>query len=112
MAEPATTVEYDETATAWHILVVTRGGKVSILKNLDAPTARQAYRSLKPDSRPVEFNNWPENGSWQSSGGFRPSSDGDIVRVEILGPEGAELDPWRGVEPRVIDLAGQEVFCA
>lgn len=95
--------EYDETETCWHLMVTTLGGKVSMLQNLDAPTARQAYRRLRPDQHPKKFINKPEGGfSW--SGGMRHCSDGDIESVDILGPEGCELDPWRGVEPRIIDL--------
>lgn len=95
---------YAETDTCWHLMVRTRGGKVSIMKNLDAPTARQAYQRLCPDTHPVEYINLPEKGGMSWGDGLRYCSDSDIERVSILGPEGADLDPWRGVEPRIIDM--------
>ena len=96
-------MNYDETETCWHILTVTHGGTVSILRNLDAPTARQAYRNLCPDERPTEYLNMPKGGFMT---GGRSLSNGTITQVHILGPEGAKLEPWRGVETLVIDLAG------
>lgn len=97
---------YKETDTCWHLLCRTYGGKVSIIKNLDAPSARQAYQKLLPRSHPERYLNPPKNGSinWGSGGCFGPS-DNAIDRVDILGPEGVELDPWRGVEPHYYDLS-------
>lgn len=94
----------DEAATHWHLMTVTYGGKVSILRNLDAPTARQAYQRLQPDSRPREYINYPEGNliSWAQ---VRSVRDEGIDKVHILGPEGVDLDPWRGVEPIVVDLS-------
>ncbi|UAB76970.1 hypothetical protein INR77_08925 [Erythrobacter sp. SCSIO 43205] len=104
MADQVSTVKYDETATVWHLMVRTYGGEVSMLQNMDAPTARQAYQRLKPDTRPVEYINMPEFGR---CGEGRIISDRDIMSVDILGPEGAKLEPWRGVEALIIDLAPQ-----
>tara|TARA_Y100001963_G_scaffold73345_1_gene101928 strand:+ start:464 stop:1120 length:657 start_codon:yes stop_codon:yes gene_type:complete len=101
VATKASTPDYDETATIWHLMVRTYGGEVSMLQNLDAPTARQAYQRLQPETRPTKYINTPKGG-WSSG---RTISDRDILSVDILGPEGSELDPWRGVEVRVIDLA-------
>lgn len=98
---------YDESDTCWHILTVTRGGTVSILKNLDAPTARQTYQRLRPDSRPTKSINrpvLPESQGISWSGGWGHCGDGDITKVDIIGPEGADLDPWRGVPPLLLDL--------
>lgn len=92
-----------ETDKCWHLMITTEGGKVSMLQNLDAPTARQAYQKLLPDRRPVKYLNMPKSGF--TTGNWREVSDGDIRKVDILGPEGVDLDPWRGVEPRIIDLA-------
>jgi hypothetical protein len=96
--------EYSETKKSWHLMVTTRGGKVSMLQNMDAPTARQAYQQLNPDQHPVEYINAPESGQW-IGGGARFVNEADIKSVAILGPDGCELDPWRGVAPTVIDLA-------
>lgn len=99
-------VQYNEKDTVWHLLVRTRGGEISVIKNLDAPTARQAYRKLVPDERPKKYINTPPGGwsfGWQVS-----SRREDVDTVDILGPEGAELDPWKGVEPLVIDV-GKEI---
>jgi hypothetical protein len=49
----------------------------------------------------VEYINIPDGG-W--SRGFRTVRKSDIQQVDIIGPEGAKLDPWRGVEPEIIDL--------
>jgi len=96
--------KYDEKDTCWHILTVTRGGKVSMIKNLDAPTARQSYRRLRPDRHPKEYINIPESGSWTRNS-ISHCSDSDIEKVDIIGPEGCELKPWEGVKPHIIDLA-------
>ncbi len=101
---------YDEADTCWHLLVLTQGGRVSILKNLDAPTARQAYQRMMPDSRPRKYINPPEpkgglSGGISWGGYSRVISDSDLRSVDILGPEGAELNPWRGAEPIVVDLS-------
>lgn len=97
---------YDEADTCWHLMTVTEGGTVSILRNLDAPTARQAYQRLRPDSRPTRGINMPDlpknYGIW--SYGLSEASDGRVKTVEILGPEGAELQPWRGVPPLLQDM--------
>jgi hypothetical protein len=99
-----------EADACWHLLVTTEGGTVSILRNLDAPTARQAYKKLRPSSYPRSYINASKSqagiaylGSSFSSGP-PPSA---IKSVDILGPEGAKLDPWKGVEPRVIDLSDE-----
>ena len=109
--EEGQTVAYNEAATCWHIMTVTRGGTVSLLRNLDAPTARAAYQRLRPNEWPQKYVGLPEADDPDFKGGFSWSSmgrtcrDGDIEKVEILGPEGAELDPWRGVERRIVNMA-------
>lgn len=93
-------VEYDETDTCWH-LMLTKGKTVSILKNLDAPTARQAYRVLMPHERPTTYVNIPDGCRGWSGGPYYS----DVSKVDILGPDGADLDPWRDVDTLVIDLS-------
>lgn len=80
--------DYDEADTCWHILTTTRGGTVSILKNLDAPTARQARSRLEPVYRE----------------GIHYVNDGDIAVVQVLGPEGQYLSQ-RDVEEAKWDNA-------
>lgn len=92
-----------ETDTCWHLMVTTCDGKVSMLRNLDAPTARQAYQRLQPRDRPVKYINQGDLTSW--SGGSWSSSGSDVGKVDILGPQGVSLDPWRDAEPRIVDLA-------
>ncbi len=100
-------MDYNESDTCWHLMVTTRGGAVSMLQNLDASTARQAYRSLRPNEHPTKHINAEGLSSWSSSG-FRVCNDSDIASVKIIGPEGAKLEPWRGVEPRIIDMAPEQ----
>lgn len=92
----------------WHLVCITRNGKVSMLKNLDLFTARETYKKLLPGTHPKRHI-WPEcniRSSWgfgrMTIGSSRDDGDG-LERVEVVGPEGVELDPWCGVEPRVID---------
>ena len=93
----------DETETCWHLMITAYSGAVSILQNLDAPTARQAYRSLKPDSWPTVYLNL-EPGMGVCRDGSRAIINSEAADVVIIGPEGRELDPWRGVEPLTYDV--------
>lgn len=92
----------------WHLVCITRKGKVSMLKNLDLRTARETYKRLLPSTYPVdhrfcEICDKESGGSWSWGGGYCSSSDSDrLEKVEALGPEGVKLDPWHGVAPRVI----------
>lgn len=110
---------YKETDTCWHILTVTRGGVVSILQNMDAPTAREAYLRLCPNKRPVKYVNGDRdatnaeisayfeadcrlrNGALVSSSSY----DREFKTVSVLGPRDAELDHARDAKPTVIDVA-------
>lgn len=103
MATRSTGVYYDEGATCWHLMVTTYGGAVSMLQNLDAETARQAYRNMRPSERPREYIKTEGLSGWSTGSGSYGQSD--IRYVTILGPEGAVLEPWRGVEPWIIDMA-------
>lgn len=113
MAETTDSISYDESDTCWHIMTVTRGGTVSMLRNLDAPTARKAYQRLDPRSRPIRHVGWPKAGDpdfkhgFSFSSGFQICGDGDIKTVEVIGPEGAKLDPWRDVEETIIDMSAE-----
>jgi hypothetical protein len=98
-------VDYDETARVWRILTKTHKGLVSIIKDLDAPTARQVYQRLKPEEHPKDYINLPKNESFGWCQGVRTLRDNDITQVDVLGPENWYLDPWRGVTPRIIDMA-------
>jgi hypothetical protein len=103
-------VTYDETATCWHILTVTEGGTVSILKNLNAPTARQAFQRLTPwREHPVEYINVPQDEARVTYGRGYSYTVGksDLRTIEVLGPEGCDLDPWRGYKRRVVDVGAE-----
>lgn len=76
----------------WHILTVSEGGTVSILKNLTEDAAREVMQRLAnfheyPDWKPPEGNNY----SWT----VFPDA-GRIARKECWGPEGQKLDIWKG----------------
>lgn len=61
--------------TNWHILIITEGGTVSLLKNLTKALAQQTIKKLEPAFR---------EGIWQ----VQPS---DIKTIHIMGPEGETL---------------------
>jgi len=89
----------------WSLVTVTHKGTVSILRNLDTYTAREAYKRLRPDKRPEKII-WPACGGLSWSGGYSHSiNENAIAKVEIIGPAGQDLDPWFGVAPRIVDLA-------
>lgn len=118
MAKAASTTSGRKAATRkpaekreWHLVCVTRKGKVSMLQNLTLTMARETYKRLRPDERP-ERHIWPEecvecgnSGSWVWSCGYGYTSSGDgLERVDVIGPPGKQLDPWHGVKPIVIDM--------
>lgn len=108
MIEEKQSKQYSEEDKIWHILTKTVNGKLSILKELDAPTARQIYRSLKPEEYPKHYINAPEErGFIYSSKSYKSS---DISEVTVLGPEGCVLDPWKDIEPIIEDLAPKIAF--
>lgn len=96
------------TDTCWHIKTVTENGTISLLRNLTADLARQTYRKLRPDEHPKKYVNAPDSGSFFLGGMSRIVRGGDIAHIHILGPEGTELDPWKGVAPRIVDVAARE----
>lgn len=94
-------------ASEWHLICITRKGKVSILKNLDLRSARETYKKLLPSTHP-EDHQFCEECSKKNGGGFcyssgwcSSSNEDRLDRIEIVGPEGADLDPWHGVAPKV-----------
>lgn len=82
------------TPTNWHLLIVTEGGTVSLLRNLTRVLAEKAVRRLTPyHFLPFEIK-FPD-GVPRS---FCQYGDpGRISRLEVLGPEGQTLDPWSSV---------------
>ena len=68
----------------WHVLTVSRGGTVSLLRNLTKAAAKEAVNRLTPCYGP----------------GVRMRRDGDLERVEAFGPDGqcypdfTRYDPW------------------
>lgn len=94
-------VGYTEQDECWHLLVKTVKGDISILKNLDAQTARKAYQRLMPRTRPIELVNREQGEPFY--GGSYTLSGNDISFVDVIGPDGIDLEPWKGVAPLVID---------
>ncbi len=96
----------------WHLVCVTRLGRVSILKNLDLRTARETYKKLRPEEYPekVILSEDDENNELHHFGWGRTyGKDDDFLNeVHPIGPEGMELDPWHGVTPRVIDYRTED----
>ncbi len=99
---------FDPARKEWHLVCITRKGKVSMLSNLDLRTARETYKRLLPGERPEKrvFPDCQKCGEHEWSwGGWCSGGDGDrLEKVEVVGPEGEKLDPWFGVEPRIIDM--------
>lgn len=74
-------------ANDWHILVKTRGGTVSLLKNLTEEVARETMQRLTPYWRRPDVK-LPQGGV------MYVSQDSDIEQLEAFGPEGRVLDIW------------------
>jgi hypothetical protein len=68
------------TVNNWHVMTVTHGGTVSLIKNVSHATAHEIKeRLLEYQTPPPGMSTW----------GYSIDS-GTIVRVELLGPEEAE----------------------
>lgn len=115
-------------ATDWHLICVTRQGKVSMLQNLTLTVARETYQRLLPHTHPVkhvppkcrqgdkitiigdlEFDDWspscksdPDRHERCFVTYGRSDREDGLERVDVVGPKGRELNPWAGVEPREI----------
>jgi hypothetical protein len=97
----------------WHLLCITRLGKVSMLRDLTLYEAREAYKRLKPDTHPQKWvdPNCEKCKELAQRQGFYGSSfvscrsygphDDWLDKVEVIGPSGLALDPWYGVEPEI-----------
>lgn len=99
-------VEYDDRTPQWTLILTTRTGGISTLKDLDAKTARRIYQDYRPETRPVEYINGTIEDIINSTVFMWNNvvHDSDIHEVRVYGPEGAELDPWRDVGPRIFDV--------
>lgn len=91
----------------WNIMTRTRGGTVSLLKNLTEDEARDAMQRLR---RPLDmgdpWSNWAiraglqqelemqKSGAWQSFGGLHQCSDGDLEQIECWSASGRSLEIW------------------
>jgi hypothetical protein len=69
------------TVNNWHVMTVTHGGTVSLIKNVTHATALEVQKRLLAYQEPPT----PMSTNW----GYSIDS-GTIVRVELLGPEEAE----------------------
>lgn len=70
----------------WHILVKTRNGTVSLLKNLTETAARDAMQRLTPY--------WGNPYAQHTPGAMYACRDDDVVQLEAFGPEGKTLVVW------------------
>lgn len=76
----------------WHILTVSEGGTVSIMKGLTEDTAREVMQRLAEYfERPGYV--YPE--ATYTSSRIYPDQ-GRIIRKECWGPDGQPLDVWKG----------------
>lgn len=98
MSDVTTSAEkpYDPNAPLWSIMTKSRGGTVSVIRDLTLEQARRTYERLDPwygqhsDSLVVHKDFVPEGG-WHSSMAGRGGitcSDGDIEIREVFGPAG------------------------
>jgi len=101
----------EKAETCWHLVCITRLCRVSMLKHLDLRTARETYKRLMPDEHPKDYK-FPDCERCRYRGlnsvGFGRSygpNDDWLERVDAIGPEGQELEPWKGVKPRLIDMS-------
>jgi hypothetical protein len=69
----------------WNILTVTRGGTVSLLKNLTEEVARETMQRLTPWYRRPDCPRGRY--SWRGR-------DSDLEKLEAFGPQGIELVVW------------------
>ena len=96
-----------KTDEVWNIMTRTRGGTVSLLKNLTEDQARNAMQRLRRPfdegdpwdidrriSRERQARKAGARGDLPSMGGWYIGSDGDLEQVECWGPPGAKLVVW------------------
>src|ERR1044072_1394313 len=67
----------------WHLVCITKKGKVSILKNLDLRSAREAYKRLLPGTYPEDHQFCAEC-SKESGGLFNYSRGCDVSSLSGL----------------------------
>ncbi len=109
----------------WHLVCITRKGKVSMLDNLTLTMARETYKKLLPGTYPVNYYH-PKcrggklavdrhtmeckaledhySGGWVSCGDGKDREPDRLEKVEALGPKGKELNPWAGCKPREVRM--------
>lgn len=74
----------------WHVLTVTHGGQVSLLKNLSKDAAIHIARRLTPSY------NRPNNIKWHAV----RIDDQDMTTIEVFGPEGETVEIFTSQEWR------------
>jgi hypothetical protein len=80
----------------------TRGGVVSILRDLTLAECRQAYMRLNPDYG-MTYTSYEIEGGGSFSQGGRRVSDGEVEIREVFGPadwDHAEIRGWDGEWPK------------
>lgn len=90
-------MNYDPDKPLWSIMTKSRGGTVSVIRDLTLAQARQMYERLDPaygrHVRPLMVHKdfLPKKVTWSAIGGQGYDiSDGDIEIREVFGPEGWE----------------------
>lgn len=105
--------EYDPADPVWHVLTVSDGGTVSLIKNLDEATARNTMRhlciylsdnpwtnaALRQSAHMILAEETGDAAGMAASNSSATSSSyhlsaGSIVRAECFGPASRRLDVW------------------
>lgn len=88
----------DPTRKDWSLMVKTRNGTVSLLRDLTLAEVRSAYERLDPFYGdfygPIQHM---PGGGWIRKGPTRLAEPGDVVQREVIGPAGwdrAEIETW------------------
>lgn len=82
---------YDPSKPDWSILTKSRGGHVSVVRNLTELEAKKTYERLDPYYGQHMTTYVSPNGTSVTSGGSCFADDGQIVLREVFGPP-----EWKG----------------
>jgi hypothetical protein len=109
--------EYDPTKPLWSIMTKSRGGTVSVIRDLTLDQVRRTYERLDPwyGMRSRQFSvhkDFLRDGvlAWSSGSAGRMAQDGDIEIREIFGPPGwqslEDVEQWPKVTTIYTDYEG------
>lgn len=80
---------------AWSLLTKTRGGVVSVLRELTLAECKKIYQRLNPNYG-VTYTSYEADGGGTFSCDFRTMSDGEVDIREVFGPDGWDHKEVRG----------------